>query len=649
LHMAVRADNGIRWASVWLLILESSPARLAFAARIALTCALVAIFAETYTTPEIALTVYLVFFLNKPDRMSSMALTIAITVLITFVVGLLLLLAEPVWASPAVRVFAMASISFVMLFFASASKLRPLASTIALVLAYALDVLGSVPVGELGTRGLLYAWLFVGIPALISTVVNLLIAPPPRSLAQKEIAERLRSAAELLIKYDGPAISEPTRLVSMDDAETQVHLKLASLEKTSSDEDIAALKGASDCVVIVLSAVQLMLDEPDAMPSENIKQTIEIRLLDVASVFAAGGYAAKVDPVNIDDDCSVLAISAVTFLNAGLTQFGELRPPQSSEKPKESTGFFVPDAFTNPVHMQFAFKVTATAMLCYLLYSILSWPGIHTALITCFIVSLGTAAESVEKLTLRILGCLVGAGLGLLVMLKVIPWVTSIEGLAVIVFAGAFLGAWIAAGDKHISYAGFQIAFAYFLCVVQGPAPSFNMVVARDRVLGILLGNVVSYFVATRIWPVSVGPRIDDALHRTKDNLEGMVESTDRWSRWRLSAETHSILNGITSDIHLAAYEPASIRPERALLDAQQHAVKAARRLEPALLGFAELAPEQERSRLRGLLDWRAAADSYANPNNHTDVKSLVPLENLVRVRISAVRHALSNLTGGTR
>jgi multidrug resistance protein MdtO len=124
---------------------------------------------------------------------------IAITVLVTLIVGLLLVLAEPVWASPAVRVFAMASISFVMLFFASVSKLKPLASTVALVLAYALDVLGSVPVGELGTRGLLYEWLFVGIPALISTVVNLLIAPSPRSIAQKEIAERLRAAVELLI------------------------------------------------------------------------------------------------------------------------------------------------------------------------------------------------------------------------------------------------------------------------------------------------------------------------------------------------------------------------------------------------------------------------------------------------------------------
>jgi len=639
--MAVRADSGIRWQSVWQLITEPSPGRLAYAARIALICMLVAICAETYTTPEIALTVYLVFFLNKPDRTSSMALTLAIMVLITLVVGLLLLLAEPVWASPAVRVLAMTSISFVMLFLASASKLKPLASTIALVLAYALDVLGSVPVGELGTRGLLYAWLAVGIPALVSAIANLLMAPSPRNLAQKEIAERLRSAADLLIRSDGIGINVPTGPVSMDDAETQAHLKLASLERSSS-EDIAAMNGASDCVVIVLSAVQLMLDDPQAMPSENIKRTIEARLLELAAIFDAGGYAAKVDPVDFDDVCTDLAASALAFLNVGLTQFGEPRPALRSEKPNDSSGFFLPDAFTNSVHTQFAFKVTAAAMLCYLLYSILSWPGIHTALITCFIVSLGTAGESVEKLTLRILGCLAGAGLGLLVMLKVIPWVTSIGSLAVIVFVGAFLGAWIAAGDKHISYAGFQIAFAYLLCVIQGPSPSFNMVVARDRVIGILLGNVVSYFVATRIWPVSVGPRIDHALHKTKHNLESMVETIDRWPRRRLAAETHSLLNEIASDIHLASYEPVSIRPRRTRLVAQQHAVEAARRLEPALLGIAELTPEGERIGLHGLLSWQAVSESGSN--TLTGAKPLATLENLVRVRIGAFQQAMSHL-----
>ena len=52
-------------------------------------------------------------------------------------------------------------------------------------------------------------------------------------------------------------------------------------------------------------------------------------------------------------------------------------------------------------------------MFCYCLYVLLDWPGIHTCFITCYIVALGTAAEAVEKLTLRMLGCLLGAAAGI--------------------------------------------------------------------------------------------------------------------------------------------------------------------------------------------------------------------------------------------
>ncbi len=140
--MVLRADSSIKDLSVWRLITEPSPGRLAFAARLALICTLVAVFAEVYKTPEIALTVYVVFFLNKPDRTSSMLLTVAIVLIITLVVGILFLLAPPLLGNPGLRVLTMALISFVMMFLSSASKLKPVGSIVALVIAYALDVLG---------------------------------------------------------------------------------------------------------------------------------------------------------------------------------------------------------------------------------------------------------------------------------------------------------------------------------------------------------------------------------------------------------------------------------------------------------------------------------------------------------------------------
>jgi multidrug resistance protein MdtO len=605
---------------------------------------LVAIFAEVYKTPDIALTVYVAFFLNKPDRTSSMLLTVVMTVLVTILIGLLLVLATPVLGNPGLRVLTMTLISFVMLFLASASKLKPVGSTIALILAYALDLLGSAPFGELATRALLYVWLFVGIPALVSAVVNLLIAPSPRSMVQKDIAERLRAAAAALNGKNGCAVHELMRSVSTGDAEMQAHIKLAGLEKTSSNEDIAALKGASDCIVTVLSAVQLMLSEPLAIPPGPVRRVVENRLVELASIFSDGGYPAKVEPVAVDDTCTELAASTLAFLNSGLTQFGELRPDRSSQKGEAHSGLFVPDAFTNPVHVQFALKTTAAAMFCYILYSILNWPGIHTALITCYIVSLGTAAESAEKLTSRIVGCLAGAGLGLLVMLRVIPWATSIDGLALIVLVGAFVGAWIAAGNKHVSYAGFQFAFAYFLCVIQGSSPSFDMVVARDRVIGVLLGNIVSYSMATWLWPVSVGPRIDSALQKASRHLGSIAGGIDGWSRRRVAAEAHSALEEVASDIGLAAYEPSSIRPENTWLDARRHAVEEAQNLQAPLLAIAELAPEQTRMQLRESLNAGRRPEEGATWNPSPQNTPLASLEQLLRIRIAAFQLAMSKL-----
>src|SRR3984957_12084583 len=50
------------------------PGRLEFAARLALICAVTTLVVEIYQTPEPALTVYVFFFLNKPDRGTSLLL-----------------------------------------------------------------------------------------------------------------------------------------------------------------------------------------------------------------------------------------------------------------------------------------------------------------------------------------------------------------------------------------------------------------------------------------------------------------------------------------------------------------------------------------------------------------------------------------------
>ena len=182
-----------------LRLLMPFPGRLEFAVRLALICALTTLVVEIYQTPEPALTTYVVFFLNKPDRGTSLILNIAMLVLISLIVTSVILVTIMVIDQPVWRVASMAAISLGLLFMASASKLRPIGGTVALIVAYALDLLGTVHGGEIATRALLYVWLFVGIPAGVSIGVNLLLAtvpaPPRRAGARPALAPRRRDAA----------------------------------------------------------------------------------------------------------------------------------------------------------------------------------------------------------------------------------------------------------------------------------------------------------------------------------------------------------------------------------------------------------------------------------------------------------------------
>ena len=122
-------------------------------------------------------------------------LNIVFLTLISVIIGLAILITMFVLDDPVWRVASMAAISFALLFLTSASKLRPVGAIIALIVGYALDLLGTYHSGEIATRALLYAWLFVGIPVGVSIAVNLLIAPPPRRLVQRALAHRLELSA----------------------------------------------------------------------------------------------------------------------------------------------------------------------------------------------------------------------------------------------------------------------------------------------------------------------------------------------------------------------------------------------------------------------------------------------------------------------
>jgi multidrug resistance protein MdtO len=171
--------------------------------------------------------------------------------------------------------------------------------------------------------------------------------------------------------------------------------------------------------------------------------------------------------------------------------------------------------FTNPAHVHFALKVTFAAMFCYIFYMAIDWSGIHTALITCTFIALESTEATLYKGTLRILGCVIGGALALFSIVFLMPHMDTIASLVVLVAGAAAIAGWAATGSELISYAGLQIAFAFFYSVFQGYAPDTDLDNVRDRVVGILFGLVVTGIVFHYIWP-------------ERANYESLVETAER-------------------------------------------------------------------------------------------------------------------------
>jgi uncharacterized membrane protein YccC len=175
-------------------------------------------------------------------------------------------------------------------------------------------------------------------------------------------------------------------------------------------------------------------------------------------------------------------------------------PKAAAPRPKPKS-LFVPDAFTNPAHVQFALKVTLAAMFCYIVYEAIDWSGIHTAFITCTFIALESTEATLYKGTLRILGCVIGGALALFSIVFLMPHMETIASLVVLVACASSIAGWVAAGSERISYAGLQIAFAFFYGVFQGYAPDTDLDNVRNRVVGILFGLIVTGLVFQYIWP----------------------------------------------------------------------------------------------------------------------------------------------------
>ncbi len=192
----------------------------------------------------------------------------------------------------------------------------------------------------------------------------------------------------------------------------------------------------------------------------------------------------------------------------------------------------VHDAFSNPDHLKFAIRGGLAALLAYVVYQSVDWTGISTAMITCVATALSTIGSSRQKQFLRLGGAIVGGFIfGFGAQAFVLPYLDSIAGFTLVFVIVTAISAWIATATAKLSYLGVQLALAWYLINLQEFTIQSSLAIARDRIVGVLLGLMCMWLVFDRLWVKDALEEMQEAFVRNLQMFAELVEQARQADR----------------------------------------------------------------------------------------------------------------------
>jgi multidrug resistance protein MdtO len=469
-------------------------------ARIAAACTITVAISMVFQIPLAAYMAYVVFLTSKDDVSATATIAVGGALAVTLAVIFTLGLAQITLGNPALRLPAMALMTFLAMFSVRTFALGPIAFLAGFITVTMQSVVDDVPTLEVFTRITLWLWVVVVVPVIVTMLINLLFGPLASVVSERGV--------RMVLTDLGAAITRGQIIGRL----AQWRAILGPL--TAKSRNPPAVHRLLDVLVILESF-------PDPIPPlERTRLSFLVRgclgALDGPSIVDESPAEPGTSPE------ALAATHAFAQLQRELARMRAQQPTHARHKPGQ---LFVPDALSNPAHWQFALKTTIAIMVVYSVYTMLDWSGLRTSIVTCFFVALGSVGETVHKLVLRLSGAIIGGLIAGLSIVFVLPYLTDIGQLCALTAVVALFAGWVATSSERLSYAGLQIAFAFFLGLLQSYAPATDLTVLRDRVVGILLGNIVMTLVFTGLWPESAFTRLRAALAEALDAIAALLRS----------------------------------------------------------------------------------------------------------------------------
>jgi multidrug resistance protein MdtO len=499
---------------VLALELASREGRWAAVARIATGSAITVVIAMVFQIPQPTYMAYIVFLISKDEKNATVTAALGASVAVTLAILLTLGLEIIDTSEPALRLPLMAMATFAAMFTARTFALGPISYLAGFIIVLLQSVVDDVPSPETLTRLTLWTWVVVCVPIAVTVIVNLLFG-------QSAVAFMERSVRKVLKEWETSLANGDYRN-SLPEWRAQL-LPLLEIAQHSSKKGARAGRLTVPVIRALLDALVIFEALPDDLP-DDLREDLASRLRACRQAIESDSPPLQFVGASHEQVPAVIAVrSALSGLLSAISR--PAASPEKTEAHHTPRRLFVPDAFSNAAHWQFAFKTTMAVMISYAVYTLLDWPGMRTAIVTCFFVALSSLGETVHKLLLRLSGAAVGGLIAGLCIVFVLPHLTDIGQLYLLIFGVSVGAAWVATSSELLSYAGMQIAFAFFLGILQGYAPATDLTVLRDRVAGILLGNIVITIIFSSFWPQSalfgIRTALAEALRAIGDVIRG--------------------------------------------------------------------------------------------------------------------------------
>ncbi len=494
------------------------PGRTAIVARMVTAATLVMIIGMTYRLSFTFQGAIVTLLISRETTRSTLQ-SAGATILVTGLGSLYIIFTA--WffiSSPALHFLSNIAVFLVVFFAINTATIYVAAALFAAVISFAVPLWDRHLPAEINVEDTLRLMMMTLIGVVVTAAVELLFAHRKRGDALVPfIAERLDAVRSLLVSYAeggtaGPAAGK--RIARLALLGTSLVRRL--LRRSDHSARYRAEMGAIAALVRRLVDIAAELMRLGFEPSDADREQLQGLAATIGTIrddlisrrpSASVPVAAETSPASplLREMENVLAL--ISIAHTGAQSMNDYLP-RRDDTPRLHV--LVPDAFTNPVHFQFAVRGCIAASACYMIYNALAYPGISTSVTTCLLTALSTIGASRQKQILRLTGFLLGGVvLGMGSQFFILPHLSSIGGFTLLFIAVTAVASWIMTSGPRLSYLGLQAALAFYLINLVEFAFQTSLYPARDRLIGILLGLFMMWLVFDHLWsvPASVGMR----------------------------------------------------------------------------------------------------------------------------------------------